>query len=954
MQMSDTLNRVVSLKARTNDTQRFDKHFDAYVAAVVALNNQFVAYGNDKVYTRLSTMVDPDQTHDLAADRQRLYLAYIDPTKLTGEQFELCLKLLYTATNNASQPRGMVSSLIGNPAIKDLVNDWNAVVDATNAENWKKEDTEKYMNLVYRVSNTLADAGFRKQDFFNSGCTPGEKMGIVANVARMQSSWKECDIARSTSYAEEAAEIERDLSALDPVIRKDLQAFVAELSDNDVIKDIDPRFRSYLECTIIPRLNGETVEEDHFIGGKGEEIPYSLDPKLSEFLGKYPSLWQGDEPKILDLVFIAEKVFTHQNHHPHAYFPMMTQEDGHRVQYCLGKNYIGYTMVPTGADLEDTVYSVTKFKEEKTYKFTKGKQVDTLHMSFKRGREDKEPVEFQIFIKQKYNSNTDNPNPYFKNLKVWSNEEDPNMNLFEFERKGRVFRALIKEPSIIRNSDGHYEVRLNMTIANDAKDEETQALCHYLSSSLPCALSDKSKSKEEPKNVDRLKILKGNTYKFLGVDFGLRAPFAWAVGESTITGAVNQLTILKTGEYSGTDTVMHARYIEQMAYETALGKIIGMAKSTINGSTLKRTFARNGFDKKIGPEELIRAAQQHFSDKLDDFGSEERKVIYAEFVNASLSDLFEKFTSDLTDHGIGMKERKDYLVNILYRFVRANYCMIVELRKYSLSSKSVDTKQDFEFKWLECIERFKRLKRSMSYFGTGNDRKPITLDAMGDYYNGCKDNFLKVIAASIVKVAVDNGCRVIVLEDLKMSQSSKAMTKREENFMHSLWSPACIQAAVENCAEWYGIPVATVDESQTSKVHFETGAYGYRYGANLYYLNAAQDGFLTTHADMNAAKNILNKFVTRHASSSQIMIAKAKDLVDPASTRVKSKRFQGFLTEKFKSVPKAVAFVSQPKYELHQYLYLHQGNWITLEDRKALEAKIKGMVEATKLLAFKA
>jgi IS605 OrfB family transposase len=351
----------------------------------------------------------------------------------------------------------------------------------------------------------------------------------------------------------------------------------------------------------------------------------------------------------------------------------------------------------------------------------------------------------------------------------------------------------------------------------------------------------------------------------------------------------------------------------------------------------------------------IRCAYGGEEDKLDEFGDLITTVKdYFKDYNKGNSAKLENYKAFIDDDNpietlrkqisiyaaCDLKKNHDFIVNIMLKFIKLRFGSIKESRKYHLRDKDIKSKLDQEFTWLKIIEGMKKLSRSVSYLGLGNDRKPTKLEKLSDYFNGCKDNFLKVFASEIVKVAVKNDCKVVVMEDL--GNGSVALNRKRENFIYYLWSPGRIQDAVANAARWFGISVATVPESQTSQIHFETQKYGYREKTKLYYVE--KDVVKSVHADFNAAKNIILKLVTRNASMTQVFAKGIYD-DDPVNEKERSgqKLQDGLLTHKFGSIKSANEFFKN-RFPNEKYVYLHGGEWISKKEKDEIQDGIEKRV----------
>ena len=928
--MTSTINKVIVLKATPMNLEastKFTKSFKETFKATQQLFNEVVCWGLDSVYTKDSIISDTEGNKtfihkDLTAARKALYDA--TDKSVTYDQFSKMLKVMYLAIIKSKQARNVRNILVPSDFDVTTQNEDFQYIDGL-LNKWDNDVAFKDPNRIFiKIINTLKNIGFFDRSPFNLEIAPGEKYSVVGNVHRMLTSWVACDKTRNDSYKAEESEIEKAYAEIDSTNVNTIKNFFEYCTKNNIIKHFDPRVHAYLRDCVIPSLvsGKDTLVEHFFLDKDNNKIEFSLHDGFYSFLKENPSLWNTKEPIILAKIHILEMMMSHAAHHPNAFYPFMGENDLHRFQYLLGDNYTKYDFVVNGEPLEDTKVSVTKFKEVVEYEFVKGTKVNNIFLTYNRSKEDKEPISFRIHTKDKYHSGTFNPNSYFNDLSVWTTSDDKCINLFQFPRKGITMQALVKEPSIVF-VDGQYAIRLNMTVVTKNDVDLVDNLKWYLSTALPATKSDRSAIKDTPKNIERLTKLKGSTFRFLGVDLGQRTPFSWAVGESTITGPVNALKILKTGEYEVTNNDAYWNFLNDMK---GLGKIIGITKGMSKGkdSNFNHIFI----------QQTITNAKNFFKD--NSIGNSDKQATYAKFVKdsdpyATLKSLLATSTNDLSI----LKKNPNFIGTIILKYLNLRFGQLKNDRKYHLRDKDISTKLNQEFKWLKIVDGMKRQLRSISYLGTDNTRTPINLDNLNDYFNGCKDNFLKVIASSIVSVAVENKCHMIVLEGLNPNATRSSLNKRNENFLHSLWSPARVQGAIENAANWYGIMIGEVSESQTSQVHFESGVYGHRDGTKLYYTENGK--IKDTHADMNAAKNIIKKFVTRHASTTQVSLKNISEKDD------EGKRMKGFLTHQFGTIKNATEYFKKDFIDV-DFVYFNAGKWITKAQKDAIQAEIKAIV----------
>ena len=923
------INRVIVLKLTGPQSKPFEAHFLRSFNATRLLFNEVACWGHDTITTRTSA-IDPVTgapvfaETELVSQRKLIYEA--TDKSITFENFSKALKLIYTALVSTKQGRGMVSVIIGEPQSKDLMapKDWTTV-DTLLSENALSKKINEEEGLLYRISNTLKAMGFRNRQPYLADLSAGERYSVVENVHRMLTSWIAVSNLTIENYDNEEQEIANLYSNIDKAVLAPTQKFLDACLTKQIIKHFDARVHSYLKHCVIPALQaGEEITNHFFLGKKEEKIQYSLHTDFVDLLKASPELWQGEDPSILKTIHVLEALMSHESHRPNSAYPFIKEGDVHRFNYFLGKNYTKYVAVGEGKDIEADVTVEVEGKmgkEPTSVVYTEGKEIQNLNITVSRGTGEDGQYTFKLCTQDKYHGGTLKPNTYLNGMSMWTNSDKQSMYL-RFNRKSLSVDAIVREPSVVCR-DGQFFLRMSMEVQT-APSEEIVALKWYLSSAAPATKTDRAGLKDEPKNLERLELLKGTAYRFMGVDLGLRSPFAWAVGESVITGVANTMKILSSGEMTATPDPIYTTLLYDLKNTS---KVLGITKSLAMG----KTASFNNFVTKT-----IQNAQAFFS--TYGAGGTRKQAIYAEFCKdqdpfGTLQDLLAKHKNDL----VAVKKDPSYLGNLLINYVDLMFGVIKEQRRMHLKDQIVQSKFSQEFHWLRIMEQMKRTHRSISYLGTDNSRTPIVQKNLTGYYNNCKDNFLKQIASAIVEIAQANDCKVIVMEDL--NGPSKTLMSREENFLQAFWSPARIKGAIENAAQWYGIEVAEVSESQTSRVHHQSGRFGYRSGADFYYLDA-KGAVQTVNADINAAMNIAARFVSRHTDLRQ---AYPKSISDD-----QGKRTKGFLTHHFGTVNKALEYFKGV--DSKNALWYRDGSeWITLAQRNERVDAIKALVENMKM-----
>lgn len=975
--MNHDINKVISLKMTADETtiEQFNGVFQNVFDATRILFNEIICWGKDTVYT----YDGEEKVVDLIAKRKELY--ELTDKSISQENFDTLLFVLFNyfiaCGNNG---RDLATSIFGTPRTKEVITDTDfyelkksaKLLTDDKKRSKELETLKKKINQVYlKIGNTLTKIGFKNREPFINFITfdetySDEKYSVIANVHRMLTGWIKCDKMAYKKYHEEKTKIAHAKNEFDDGQVKLIEDFVEFcLSPVDptnkhscVIKSFDSRIHNHLKHCLIPALQSgmERPKKGFFRNYKEEKIPYSLHPSFYKYLQNNPDLWECKDPFILKSIFLLEMEMSNRKLKDHADYPFMGESSVNRVHYNLGKNYIKYQFSPTGSKVNDKNLEQKQKNDVKKYHFINGIKVDDLTISFRlkiknsnyneeTDDEDKKDVvsesyDMGIFIKDKYFDGTYNPNPYFKDLVVWtSNNENDCTNLFQFTRRGQTVQALVKEPDIIFNGE-YFEIRVSMTVVIDEESDICKNISSYHMTAIPFSRTGRQRCSESDKNKDRFKEIDNCEFNAIAFDLGQRTPYSYAVGKGTVGNPISKFKVIGTGEYEMSDNEMKDIYFNLLNDLKSACKLIGVTKSW--KTKLEKA---EDFEKKLHPFiiQTIGRAQDFFRNTQHhkNFSARKRNA-FEKITNQNIEEIINDLyrivkNTDL----INLKSEYRWIGQYVTRYVHLAFKKVKVMRQFHLSTKKVEMKHDYEFTWLKCIEQLKRVLRSSFYIGTDPDDRPeINLKSLVDYANGVKDNFLKVIASSMVSEALRHNCAVIVIEDLENKRSK--MNKRNENFMQSLWSVKRIKTAIENAASWHGIAVAPVSEVCTSQFDFSTGRFGYRnLKDNRLYFKDSKGQLKSVHADINAAQNILSNFFTRHASIRQIGLTKKYDNEEGG------KRIKGFLTFHHGSVKKGLEAIKEEVNNLEdvKYAYFHGKKWISDIEKKAMVEEIKNIVK---------
>jgi hypothetical protein len=892
------------------------------------LFNEIVHWGNNTILVKDGLN---NKEIDCQKERRRLYEKHTDRS-ISFDNFELCLQFLYDNLLSEKGGRAVVAPIFG--TVRNI-NKIDPIIDFSvfsQLNGLDKPEKKQLRNKLFKsVSATLKKIGFLDRFPFQNDVVSAVRYSIISNIN--YKSWQNRDTNTKTSYEKEEQEIIEHYNEIDDSYVGELKNFFDYCLSENIIHHFDNRARSYMKDCLLPSLKkGEKECPKGFrLNGKGNKCRYSLDEKFYNYLQKNPILWEGEEIIAEKYWFILELIMIHKKHLPRARFPLVKEKDIHRFKFDLGNNYTDYELISKGGTgLEDVskIIPVNQSWVETT--FTGG--VETRQPTIKIGKN-----VFDIYISKRQGKST-HPNPYFKKFKFWHKckknekgklEHDKSINLICFERKsGNEFYALVREPSLIFKNDNFF-IRLNFTILDrNVEVHDYSDLAELMNSSLP-SCKEKQKYTESAKNIVILEKFSGKSFNMMGVDLGMAAPFAYSVANVKINGSKdtlkkNSVRFLDWGTYESQE---NEDYRNLLSDQVSFGRVVAISKSFSLHNEDGLDFSED-----TGIQLLIENAKKYFT-KHDVLTSKDKKCLFSKNPSKILKDFIKYHKNNLEI----VKKSKGSLIKVLFRYLDLCFNNIKDQRKRSFEIQGYKTIDGSEYTWLRCIERMKRCCRSMSYLGLSNDRKVIETSSLNDYYNNCKDNFLKTICSSIAEKANENNCVIVFVERLEGQSSYQT---KKENFLSALWSPAKIKKQLKNALSWYNIELVDVNENCTSQRECDSKKFGYRNGRTLYW---EEDGEIyEIDADINAAKNILVNGATRHYDLYQINVSNfGRNKIGV--------RMGGALTVRFGTIENAQVFFEEKKKTLDKseksdYFYLHSDKWISQKERSELENEIKTYV----------
>ncbi|MBU6196850.1 MAG: transposase [Cyanobacteria bacterium REEB446] len=224
-------------------------------------------------------------------------------------------------------------------------------------------------------------------------------------------------------------------------------------------------------------------------------------------------------------------------------------------------------------------------------------------------------------------------------------------------------------------------------------------------------------------------------------------------------------------------------------------------------------------------------------------------------------------------------------------------------------------------------------------------RNQESFKSLNKYISNCKDQHCKQVAGALMKIALENKCHGIVLEDLKSYQVSSKL-ERSENRRLGIWSLQKKIDLLEALQKSAGKLVLKTNASYTSQICHQCGSYGVRFNildkkqkkyehekiakeANIQRakISAGGDWFLcsnqnchgkkedkeyyTIQADANASRNLLIKLYLRQYWSnikSRIPTNEEKETIKEELQKYLNKTYPSKIAASIEDQRRAVSF----------------------------------------------
>jgi len=303
-----------------------------------------------------------------------------------------------------------------------------------------------------------------------------------------------------------------------------------------------------------------------------------------------------------------------------------------------------------------------------------------------------------------------------------------------------------------------------------------------------------------------------------------------------------------------------------------------------------------------GVKGLISVANHHCNYLEDVEATGEGKEVNVGYMEMLCGDVIENHTpfKDLEDYmkyiennlyGVDRKEWKkktsDWVVPSLIQQAKKK---ISEMRReyFDAEDKHYHTTKvnhvcNLQLHKIQAVKEMISTLNSFSTLGLNDEEKQAHADNgrpcadLWEYINGLRNYLSKGIASIIINHALRNSVNIIFIEDLDMKASS--FDSKEENKLKSLWSASQIMDYLEKFAAKHTIAVQEVNKFMTSQFSSENGTLGVRgaSGNKSQFLYEDKGEVCDVDSDINAARNIAIRGITRHSNMPMFKVKVASD-----------------------------------------------------------------------------
>jgi IS605 OrfB family transposase len=447
---------------------------------------------------------------------------------------------------------------------------------------------------------------------------------------------------------------------------------------------------------------------------------------------------------------------------------------------------------------------------------------------------------------------------------------------------------------------------------------------------LASALPEKE---ELDKNRRRLEICeaKNKNLRVMGIDLGDKNPFAYVISDTVVNSGlqtfVSEGIFDKVYEYDGLlrdirgfrDLLNYARFAERVC-------------SISDEAIIVTANAINMFREKIPGH-------------VGMFWTQTLTGLVGSTALEAIEKMRETCKSVDTEDKAGLKKQRDFLPVLIHKYLEYGISRITEEGRYKQEDRLDGLYQRCELlrSWLSALRAWSTLWQK---------GRVVTFNKIVNRLEQTVKTTHQQTTARIIKIALENKVDVIVFENLDLKRERG---DRQKNRRFMTWSPAKLQEYVVNAAEMNGIKVQFVMPECTSQYDFDSKQFGYRHTKSRFLYvpikGAPADGtveekYRKVESDVNAAKNISQRFCDRHRSMPVIITPKGKNGEGEKEGGV---IFRGQLTAHFGSVEDGLAAIKEINGgEIGKNIYLHDGKWISLAEHKKIQKKIQAEVEPEK------
>jgi IS605 OrfB family transposase len=722
----------------------------------------------------------------------------------------------------------------------------------------------------------------------------GYKYSVFGSILNRLSSWQECDKETNKEYNDLNTQLSEETKHLiDTYGQAQFDALMMWLSDVDMEFNKNPKtltkfgfnwkFANFFTYTLKPELLKWKENHTHKVPNTGKwltkdekHITYSCGKYVIDLLKEFIILWEYEKTilsykNLGDYIELREKFDRKKDHSSYKDIDIINSP----IKLMMGNNYVSITNLQH--DVQNGVISLT-IGYPKSLKVDNKKSKMVLECSYRRvGR---------------------GQHHYLENLVIeeTKNEKDAFTGNYKlsFKINGKKERvALLKEPSIRlvilnnkmdfnnpRYSDFDFYIDLTMNVeVKSTHGIDIDALWKYraaLSRAFP-----EIKSFGNQKTLPKDTVVIPDGMRVMGVDLGLKNPYAWSIYEYDSNG---QHKFVAEGLTDSCKDDYYKIYSELGWLCESVRRIISNTKRHVN----------DGEDLDEGNfKTMLTNLEKLDSNKTFSF------------------DDYKKFVADKIASGVSIldfKKDESWLVRKMF-----NICRTILLR---LKNERFNNHADWRkhFFWIRALESYRKM--AMSYYGTLGKQDKENLDGKNqpkfkivhdvrfkkiyDEIDGLKLDYIKKMTSKLAEIANVNKAAIVVVEELENLRGNK-FGDRDKNQLFNLWPVGQVKKFLSDSLEIYGILVGNAFEGNTSQVDANTGEWGYRGKKDeIDQLYLPDDKVV--NADVNASKNICLRYLNQHTDSRCLSMYRVDDTYYVPTVCVddkESKRVSGFLSKQF-------------------------------------------------------